>query len=363
MTTLTERHAAVARRIVRECAAVRAGDNVYIEGRGDSLEYLELLAFECELVGALPLVVAQSDEARRRRLVELEAGQLGTKSRSWIEAVKAADVVLTMHLEDGDPRLFADVATSQRSAEGRGRKLLADHIYDGTRRWIGSDFPTAAQAAVFGMDFDAYSESFWRSLDLDYGVLRERGARVAGLLRGASEVRITSPKGTDVSMAVEGRPLDLDVGVVTAEAPLTNLPAGEVCLAPIETSANGVVVFDVAFLDGRWVEDLEVEFTGGVACGVRAVRGLDLFNDTIAGASGAGNIIGELGIGLNHEVTAPCGNMLLDEKILGTIHIAVGENTMLGGANDSSLHWDLLVMNPTVTVDGRTLLAGGELAV
>jgi len=164
-------------------------------------------------------------------------------------------------------------------------------------------------------------------------------------------------------MSIEGRPLDLDVGMVTPEAPLTNLPAGEVCLAPIEESANGIVVFDIAFWDGRWVEDLEVEFTGGVAHGVRAARGLDLFNDTIAGASGAGNVIGELGIGLNHEVTEPCGNMLLDEKILGTIHIAVGDNTMLGGVNDSSLHWDLLVMDPTVTVDGRTLLAGGELVV
>ena len=361
--TLTERHAAVARRIVRECAAVRAGENVYIEGRGDSLEYLELLAFECELVGALPMVVAQSDEARRRRLVELGAGQLGTRSHSWIDAVRAADVVFTMRLEDGKPELFADVLPSQRGAESRGRKLLADHIYDGTRRWIGSDFPTAAQAAVFGMTFAAYADLFWRSLDLDYDVLRERAARVAGLLRGAREVRIGSPKGTDVTMGIEGRPLDLDVGVVTAEAPFSNLPAGEVCLAPIETSVNGTVVFDIAFWDGRWVEDLEVQFTGGVARGVRAARGLDLFSDTIAGASGAGDVIGELGIGLNHEVTAPCGNMLLDEKILGTIHIAVGDNTMLGGVNDSSLHWDLLVMNPTVTVDGRTLLAGGELVV
>jgi leucyl aminopeptidase (aminopeptidase T) len=360
---LTERHAAIARRIVRECAGMRAGENVYIEGRGDSLEYLELLAFECELVGALPLVVVQSDEARRRRLMELEAGQLGTKSRSWIEAVKAADVVFTMRLEDGKPELFADVPSAQRGAESRGRKLLADHIYDGTRRWIGSDFPTAAQAAVFGMTFEAYADLFWRALDLDYAVLRERAARVAAVLDGANQVRVTSPKRTDIAMRVEGRPPELDVGVVSADAPFANLPTGEVCLDPIEESANGSVVFDLAFWDGRWVEDLEVEFTAGEARGVRAVRGLDLFNDTIAGASGAGDVIGELGIGLNHEVIEPCGNMLLDEKILGTIHIAVGENVSLGGVNDSSLHWDLLVMNPTVTVDGRTLLAGGELMV
>jgi aminopeptidase len=359
----SERHVAVARRIVRECAAVRAGDNVYIEGRVDSADYLELLAFECELAGATPLIVMQSDAFEHRRLVELPEEQLASKSRSWIEAVKAADVVFTMRLEDGDPALFADVTPRQRGASSRGRKFLADHIYDGTRRWVGSDFPTAAQAAVFGLDADRYTELFWRALDLDYGELRERAARVCGLLEGADVVRITSPKGTDVSMRVAGRPLDRDVGVVTKEAPLTNLPAGEVCLAPLEDSADGRVVFDVAFWDGKWVEDLEVAFEHGVAEGVSAVRGLDLFNGTLASATGAGNVIGELGIGLNHEVVEPCGYMLLDEKILGTIHIAVGENRMLGGVNDSSLHWDLLVMKPTVTVDGRPLLRDGRLVV
>jgi len=96
---------------------------------------------------------------------------------------------------------------------------------------------------------------------------------------------------------------------------------------------------------------------------VHAARGLELFNATLASATGAGDVIAELGIGLNHEVAAPCGNMLLDEKILGTIHIAVGDNRMLGGVNESSLHWDLLVMRPTVTIDGKTLLVDGGLAV
>ncbi len=356
------RLAAVARRIVRQCAGVRAAESVYIEGRADSIEYLELLAFECELVGALPLVVVQSDEARHRRLIELPAEQLETKSRSWIEAVKAADVVFTMRLEDGKPELYADVPAAQRGAEGRGRKLLADHIYDGTRRWIGSDYPTREQAATFGLAADAFDELFWRALDLDYEVLAERAARVAAVLDGAQSVRITSPKGTDVTMGIAGRPLDLDVGVVSKEAPFSNLPAGEVCLAPLEESVSGTVVFDVAFWDGEWVEDLEVAFERGVAHGVRAARGLDKFTQTIANARG-GNVIGELGIGLNHEVSAPSGYMLLDEKMLGTIHIAVGDNLMLGGVNDSSLHWDLLVMEPTVTVDGAPLLSGGDLVV
>jgi aminopeptidase len=222
-------HAAVARRIVRECAGVRAGENVYIEGRLDSAEYLELLAFECELAGAQPLVVMHSDEFNARRLAELPAEQLATRSRAWVEAVKAADVVFTMRLEDGKSALFRDTTPEQRGAAGRGRKLLADHIYDGSRRWIGSDFPTAEQAATFGLAFEEYSEAFWRALDLDYRVLQERAARVAALLTAAGSVHITSPKGTDVTLGIAGRPLDLDVGVVSAEAPFSNLPAGEVC--------------------------------------------------------------------------------------------------------------------------------------
>jgi aminopeptidase len=359
----SERIAAVARRIVRECAAVRRGEEVYIEGRVDSADYLELLAFECELVGAHPLVVMVSDRHNSRRLLELPEQQLATLAAPWVEAVRAADVVFTIRLEDGEPQLFAGVTPAQRGANRRGRKLLADLICDGTRRWIGSDFPTAQQAAALGLDPERYFELFWRALDVDYAELEVRSARVCAVLEGAGEVRVTSPKGTDVTMRIDGRPLERDVGVVSHAAPLTNLPAGEVCLAPIEDSAAGRVVFDLAFWDGEWVEDLEVEFAGGVARGLAATRGLDLFNDTLATATGDGNVIGELGIGLNHEVTEPCGNLLLDEKILGTIHIAVGDNRVLGGVNESSLHWDLLVMKPTVTVDGKPLLTGGDLVV
>jgi aminopeptidase len=361
--TSHDRLAAVARRIVRECAGVRAGDDVYIEGRLDSAAYLESLAFECELLGARPLVVIRSDEYLSRRLLELPEEQLATCSDAWVEAVKAADVVFTMGIEDGQPELFAGVSPAQRGANSRGRKLLADHIYDGTRRWVGSDFPTTQQAATFGLSYEAYSELFWRALDLDYGALQERAAKVCALLEGASEVRITSRKGTDLRLRIDGRPLDRDVGVLSADALLTNLPAGEVCLAPLEDSADGRVVFDLNFWHGRWLEDLEVVFAGGVAHGVRAARGLGLFNETLASATGAGSVIGELGIGLNHEVTRPCGNMLLDEKILGSIHLAVGDNRSFGGVNESSLHWDLLVMDPTVTVDGAALLVDGKLAV
>ena len=143
-------------------------------------------------------------------------------------------------------------------------------------------------------------------------------------------MRVRSPKGTDVTMRIAGRPLDKDIGVVTADAVLTNLPAGEVCLAPLEDGADGRVVFDLAFWDGRRVEDLEVEFERGRAAPSAPRQGLEIFTGMLAAASGAADVIGELGIGLNPAVTEATGYMLTDEKILGTIHIAVGENTPAG---------------------------------
>ncbi len=358
-----DRLAAVARTIVRDCAHVRAGENVYIEGRADSLQYLELIAFECELLGARPIVVAPSDEYRRRRLLELPVEQLATLNDGWVEAARAADIVFTVRLEDGQPQLFRDVPEEKSGAGLRGRKLLADVIYDGTRRWIGTDLPTPHQAAAFNLDFATFSDMFWRSLLVDYQQLTRRADVVAAVLEGADWVHITSPKGTDVRMRITGRPLDKDVGVVSDAAKLSNLPAGEVCLAPLEDSADGTVVFDLAFWDGVRIEDLEVAFERGKARGVGARTGFETFTATLAGATGAGDIIGELGIGLNPEVGEPCGYMLTDEKILGTIHIAVGDNRMLGGVNDSTLHWDLLVMQPTVYVDDRPLLVEGRLMV
>ncbi len=360
MTSLDARVRAVARRIVTECAAVRPGEHVFIDGRLDSAAYLEQLAHECELAGATALVVARSDERMHRRLTELTEEQIAATSACELEAVKAADVVFVVRMEDGDPRLFADVSPGQRAAQSRGRKPIIDAIFGGGKRWIGTDFPTPAQAAAFNLEWDAFSEMFWRSLDVDYGELQEKADAAARLFEGAQQVRIRSPKGTDVTLGVAGRPIDKDVGLVGRETDLSNLPAGEICLAPLEDQADGTVVFDLAFWDGRRIEDLEVRFERGVVRPIRAACEFEYFTGVLDASDAGARIIGELGIGLNPAVGAPCGYTLTDEKILGTVHLALGDNTMLGGVNDSTLHWDMMILRPTVEVDGRLLLDDGE---
>lgn len=360
MTILDERIRNAARRIVRECANVRAGEHVYIEGRMDSAEYLELLAFECELLGATAFVAPRSDEAAHRRLLELPPEQLERTSRVQLEAARAADVAFVVRMELGDPMLFGDVAPEREAAAIRGRKPVVDQFFVEGKRWIGTDFPTPGQAAAFGLDYDAFAGMFWRSLDVDYSELRRKADTLAGVLHGARRVRITSPKGTDVVLGIAGRPADKDVGVVGGETDLSNLPAGEVCLAPREDQADGTVVFDLAFWDGRRVEDLEVRFDAGRATLVGATREFEFVQRIVAASGSGADVIGELGIGINPAVGEPCGYTLTDEKILGTVHLALGDNEMLGGTNASALHWDMMILRPTVDVDGTVVLADGE---
>jgi aminopeptidase len=360
MMGLDDRIRRAARRVATECANVRAGEHVYIEGRLDSIEYLELVAFECERLGATAFVAPRSDALAHRRMIELPAGQLELTSRVQLEAARAADVVIVVHMEHGDPMLFADVAPEQHAAASTSRKPLFDLFFSGGRRWIGTDFPTPPQAAAFGLDFTAFSDMFWRSLDVDYAELQRKADALVAALEGVGHVRIMSPKGTDVTLGIAGRPLDKDVGVVGGETDLSNLPAGEVCLAPLEDQAEGTVVFDLAFWDGRRVEDLEVRFEAGRANLIGAAREFEYVQRIVA-ASGAGaDVIGELGIGINPAVGAPCGYTLTDEKILGTVHIALGDNEMLGGANPSTLHWDMMILRPTLLAGDRTVLADGE---
>jgi aminopeptidase len=148
--------------------------------------------------------------------------------------------------------------------------------------------------------------------------------------------------------------------VTGVETQFSNLPAGEVCLAPLEDQTEGTVVFDLAFMDGRRVEDLEVRFASGRATLVGAAREFAFVQRVVAAGGPGADVIGELGIGINPAVGSPCGYTLTDEKILGTVHLALGDNEMLGGSNPSHLHWDMMVLGPTLTVDGRPVLTDGE---
>ena len=171
-----------------------------------------------------------------------------------------------------------------------------------------------------------------------------------------------------MAINIRNSPIFVDDGIVSEEdiaegANGENLPSGEVFLLPNLKGTNGRVVFDLAFHKGQKIENLGIEFRDGRAIPMGAESGFELFENVLASASGDKDFLAEFGLGLNPEIKEAIGFSLLDEKMLGTVHLALGDNLALGGRLDSDLHWDLLILRPTVVAEGVTLIVDGTVAV
>ncbi|MEM2869645.1 MAG: aminopeptidase [Thermoplasmata archaeon] len=203
-------------------------------------------------------------------------------------------------------------------------------------------------------------------MSVDYRAIANQAFALIERFRGAEEVRITAPSGTDIALRIEGRPFETDL--LIKNGAMGNLPAGEIWCAPIEESGEGVVVCDGSIGDlGPVPKPLRISVRRGRIEEVEGGSGklLDRLRELLNVDVMAG-VVGELGIGLNPGARIT-GNLLEDEKAGGTAHIAFGNNTeMPGGRNNSKTHRDFLFHRPTIEVvfgggTRRTLLNDGRL--
>lgn len=209
-------------------------------------------------------------------------------------------------------------------------------------------------------------EMMQSSMRVDWQLLASRTRRVAELLTGAVRVTLTTPDGTDLSLGVGGRIAKPDDGILTSAGCFGNLPAGEAYLAPVEGTAAGVLVVSYA-PTRRLSSPLRLTVREGNVVGI---EGNDPYRERLEekfGESPLNRNIAELGIGTNDRATRP-DNVLEAEKILGTVHIAVGDNAGFGGTVSTPFHEDYVLYRPTLTLEmpdgGRvTVLDDGRLLV
>jgi leucyl aminopeptidase (aminopeptidase T) len=203
-------------------------------------------------------------------------------------------------------------------------------------------------------------EVFRRTLSVDYRELKRQGLLLAAQLSSASACRVTSPAGTDLTLDLTGREGISDDGDIGTVGAFGNLPAGEAFIAPIETSGEGTIVFDGA-LGGFGLLDAPVPVTLAEGRLVDAGGRVGAWLAQTLDAGGEhGRSIAEMGIGTNPSARLT-GNILEDEKAMGTIHLAFGTSAGIGGVNRSSVHIDGLVLRPSVWLDGRVLMEDGAL--
>jgi aminopeptidase len=354
--------------LIADCSRLAPGETVTILVQPVSQPLAEALIVECYRRGATPLAVVRLEEAEVAALCTAPAEYLSQRHANLIALIGQTDVIIPLYCQYQNPALQAQIPPAKMAAYMQSRVPFQKVLYDGGRRIVITDFPTSAQAEFYGVSFPEYWETFWRAMEIDYEALRRRVADLTAFLQGREEVHLLSAKGTDVRLRIGGRQVFGDDGLVglpgeTDRDILLNLPSGEVCLAPQEDGAEGVVVFDFAFVGGSRVTDLEVRFERGRATFVAAAEGLDRVEEFFASGTGDPYVIAELGIGANPSLTEPYGSILMDEKIAGTVHLALGDNRTMGGANETSIHQDFIILAPRATCDGELLLADGELKI
>lgn len=197
-------------------------------------------------------------------------------------------------------------------------------------------------------------------LNADYKEVERVSEILSAFLTAVSEARITTRKGTDLTIDLSGRKGIADTGILKNSGDFGNLPAGEALIAPVEGKGNGILVVDGAIAAvGRLQSSITLEIKDGKIVAVRGGTEAKRFQDMLADRDENAWKIAEFGIGTNKEVKL-MGNALVDEKVYGTIHIGFGNNRFMGGVQDSNMHYDCIVQEPTVYTDGKCIIDGGN---
>jgi aminopeptidase len=279
-----------------------------------------------------------------------------------LEEAKRIDANLGINAPADDNEL-AGVDPAKITRLARSRRPVRETIMK--KRWCSTLWPTDALAARAGMETIDYEAFVARAVFLDqpdpvrsWGGLRAFQAKLIERLKSARDVRIEAD-GTDLTMRVAGRTWVNSDG-------RRNMPSGEVFTGPHENSANGRIRFTVRSApEGVDVDGVELEFDDGRVVGARADTGDDYLQRALETDGGA-RFLGELGIGTNFGIDRPTGTILFDEKIGGTVHLALGRSyPETGGKNASALHWDLICdlrQGGRLTADGDVLMLDGRFA-
>ena len=194
-------------------------------------------------------------------------------------------------------------------------------------------------------------------LTADYRIVKKITDKVFHLVKNAKKMRVLSRNGTNVEFSVEGREWHRDDGWLNKSGSLGNLPAGEVFIAPLEKSINGIIIFDFFPLSKS---KLTLEVKEGKVYKIR--ENAEVLERIFLKLGEKSRQIAEFGIGTNPKAKI-IGNVLEDEKALGTCHFALGNNINFGGVNKVQFHVDGIIEKPTILTDGKLIMKNGKLLV
>ncbi|MGZ4232935.1 MAG: aminopeptidase [Solirubrobacteraceae bacterium] len=342
------------------CLEAREGDQVLVAATVPSMPLAMAVHSALLERGAWPLMRLSAAALAESFYRHAKDGQLDAFAPLELTEAQQADAFLTITAPT-NTRALAAVDPAQIARAGRARSPIQEARL--ASRWCGTLWPTVAAAQQAGMNGDDYVAFVTRALFLDrpdpvqaWRELTEVQQRLIERLAPALEIRIEA-QDTDLRLRVDGRTWINSDGK-------HNMPSGEVFTGPLEDSADGTIRFTVpSSPSGVEVADIRLTFSEGRVVEASAQRGDEYLQAALQTDAGA-RFLGELGIGTNVGIDRPTGSILLDEKMAGTVHLALGRSyPETGGTNRSALHWDMICDlrdGGRLSVDGEPLPLTGR---
>ena len=346
--------------LVERCIDVQPGWNVNVIGNPEARPLLDAVSGQIARRGAYALLrvrfTTPGDLAWMGAASEELVSSLGSIEIDGWEKLDAYVVILapanTRDGSDVDPK---KLALRQQALRPHTEPFLTD-----SRPWVGCYFPTQGVAQDAGMSLSQFEDFYWGAMLVDWEALRRDMERIAAHFDAADEVHVVGQE-TDLRFSLAGRKGKID-------ALGANMPGGEVFYSPVEDSAEGVIAYSeypACYLNHE-VEGVRFRFEGGKIVEASATADEEFLVAMLDADEGARRL-GEFGIGCNPGIQEHMRNTLFDEKIAGTVHLAIGQGfAQLGGSNTSGVHWDMvkeLRAGGRIELDGKIVQENGAWAL
>jgi aminopeptidase len=346
-----------ARLLVEDCVGVQPGWQVLVSSSPLARPLVEELSRQIGRLGAYALYRINLDGSGRDVpwLQEAPEELISEPAPITVHTFDTADALIAIEAPENTRETTA-VSPKRLALAQAGNRRLQKRIFTHELRWVGCQYPTPALAQEAGMGLSQFEDFLYGACLLDWDAERERMTRYAERFDAAEQVRIVA-EGTDLTLGLAGRACIVD-------AAGANMPGGEFFTSPVEDTAEGTIAFTEfpAIYLGNEVTGIRLRFEAGRVVEASAESNEEFLVEMLDSDEGARRL-GELGIGCNPGITRHMKNVLFDEKIDGTVHLALGNGLPeVGGTNVSSVHWDIvkdLREGGRIELDGQLVQENG----
>jgi len=359
----------LAHNVVTRSARIKEGDLVQLTGQFKDAALLEALAVQVRKQGGRHLLDISSDRLNRRLLDEVPA-KFDSQEPKW--DLKLAEIIdAQIAIESGDEEALAGIPTERLTAIRKAAAPIAPLLLKRNVRMVGLGnglYPTASRAKQYGLTEDELAKIFWDGLNVDYAKLESTGEDLQKILSHGKELHLTNANGTDLIVRIEKRPVFVSDGNLTPEklkkggsAVQTWLPAGEVYVAPVAGSAEGKIVLDRVFYEGKEVIGLRMTLQSGKVTELTAKAGGERLLEMYKAAGAGKEQFAVIDIGINQNVRIPKDSKMLVYMAAGMVSVWIGNDTWAGGDNNASFTTGGFMPGSTLTVDGKVVVDKGAL--